>query len=390
MELRGDVAVVPGSWTWDRVERTLRAQGRDLMVATSSLETTVGGTLSVGGFGVRSVRRGAQVDHVTGLTLLCADGHPRFCSATTEPDLFAAALTGAGQVGIIERAWMSTAERRAFLACSSAQHDSFSELASGMVWMEDPAIEVPDYFFALLKHGVLHSTAATAHVSEPAARAALGACWQRSGAELRRYAMSTLDFEAEERAMPTEHWWTCRNLWCDYCFDATGFAAFCRFVDDELRGTLREHLAYVMCVAPSRQPALALDMRPRADRRCFSLGLFYSVPSTDEGAVANVQRIHARALEVCIELGGRPYLYGVSGGRDGLSGEQARALYGSAYDRLAHARARVDPHGILNPNGVAAVGTTPGVTGSDVADARLRGATARETPPEGHREGITP
>ena len=194
--------------------------------------------------------------------------------------------------------------------------------------------------------------------------------------------------------MPTEHWWTCRNLWCDYCFDAAGFASFCRFVDDELRGTLREHLAYVMCVAPSRQPSLALDMRPRTDRRCFSLGLFYSVPSGDECAVANVQQIHARALEVCVDLGGRPYLHGCSGGRHGLSGEQARALYGSAYDRLAHARARVDPHGILNPNGVAAASATPRATGHDAADtprnAALGGTTAGGTLPEGQGKGLTP
>jgi FAD/FMN-containing dehydrogenase len=367
LELHGDVAVVPAGWTWSQVEGALRAQSRDLMVATSSLETTVGGTLSVGGFGVQSIRRGAQVDHVTGLSLLCADGRHRFCSATTEPDLFAAALTGAGQVGIIERAWMSTAERRAFLACCSARHESFSELASGIGWMEDLTQDAPDYFSALLKQGVLESNAATAHRSEAAARAALGRCWQRGAASLRHHALSSLEFEAEERAMPTEHWWTCANLWCDYCFDAAGFASFCSFIDEELRDTLVGHLAYVMCVAPrQRQPTLALDMRPRDDRRCFSLGLFYSVPREDERAVARVQQYQARALEVCVELGGRPYLHGCWGGRDGLSGKQARALYGSGYERIARARARVDARGILNPNGVAD-GVTHPAPGTDSA-----------------------
>jgi hypothetical protein len=62
-----------------------------------------------------------------------------------------------------------------------------------------------------------------------------------------------------------------------------------------------------------------------------------------------------------------------------LSGEQARALYGSGYERLGRARARVDSRGILNPNGVA--DGTPPAASSGAAHADLPvGASPPEAP----------
>src|SRR5689334_18682158 len=49
---------------WLDVERRLNALGRSAPVLPDYLDLTIGGTLSVGGYGVRSVAHGAQVDHV--------------------------------------------------------------------------------------------------------------------------------------------------------------------------------------------------------------------------------------------------------------------------------------------------------------------------------------
>jgi hypothetical protein len=54
-----------------------------------------------------------------------------------------------------------------------------------------------------------------------------------------------------------------------------------------------------------------------------------------------------------------------------LSSEQARALYGSGYERLGRARARVDLRGILNPNGVADVAPPAASSGAAHADIPL-------------------
>jgi cytokinin dehydrogenase len=353
IEISGEAFEVPGYWPWHRVEQSLREQDRDLMVATSALDTTVAGTLSMGGFGVRSVARGAQVDHVLGLELICVDGRTRWCSPTSEPDLFSSALTGAGQVGIINRVRMTCTVGRAFLACNRARYRSFAELAAAISWMEDPAAEVPDYFSALLKDGMLESVAATAHESESEAAGALDRVWQRGASDVTRYTSTRKQYEADERDMPVQYWWGCRNIWCDYCLDAEGFSNFARFADEHLWHVLRGHLAYVMCIAPRASAPYALDMRPKQDRRFFSLGLFFSVPGQNASDVQDALLVHRRALKLCIQLGGRPYLYGCWGGRYGLEPETLAMLYGSGYERLRRVRARVDPDGVLNPNALA-------------------------------------
>jgi FAD/FMN-containing dehydrogenase len=345
----GELADVPGHWQWERVEKELREASRDLVVATSLLAATVGGTLSMGGFGMRSIRHGAQVDHVSALRLIRVDGQVTWCSRTEEPELFVSALTGAGQVGIIERAMIRTAPRRDFLVCTRTRHSSFADLAARITWMEDPAQEVPDYFSALAKDGEIQSICATAHASPEAAKGALARRWHGMSAPGQRV-IPRAELEAEERAMPLEYWSGCRNSWCDYCFDAAGFRTFCELVDARLAPDLLGHLAYVMAMAPPRGAPFALDMRRASERRLFSLGLFFAVPRADTRALARVDEMHRQALEACVALGGRPYLHGIWGGRQGLSSERLAELYGDSYRSLRRTRARLDPGGILNPN----------------------------------------
>ena len=342
-------AEVPAHWTWSRVESALRAIGRDLVVATSSLSTTVGGTLSVGGFGIRSVRWGPQVDQVRALRLIGVTGEAVWCSPSDDGDRFHSALTGLGQVGIIERVRIATRDRHDHLASVTCEHESFSDLADYLLSLTESPARL-DYCAALAKQGRLESFVASCHRVEPEAR------WQLEGlptwrrAVCRRAVVSVEQFESGERAMPLEFWSSCRNLWCDYCLDARAFPSFAAFVDAELSESLRGHLGYVMSIAPRRGVPLALDMRPPSEGQLYSVGLFYSVPRDDAAGVRRAMECHALALDACVALGGRPYLYGVWGGAGGLAAAQLRSIYGSAYERLLRVRRHVDPLGLLNPS----------------------------------------
>lgn len=347
IELGEDFVDAPGHWTWSRVESELRAVGRDLVVATSSLDTTVGGTLSVGGFGIRSVRWGPQVDQVRAMRLICATGDSVWCSPTKNSDLFHSALTGLGQVGIIDRVRMATRERHDYLAGITCQHENFSELASYLVPIVERGSSL-DYCAALAKQGTIESFVARCHRSDAEARQHLDELPTFGLATAQRAVIPTERFEVSERAMPLERWRSCRNLWCDYCFDAEAFLRFAAFVDATLGTSIREHLAYVMSIAPRRGVPLALDMRPSSDRHVYSIGLFYSVPGDDAPAVRRARECHVLALDACIALGGRPYLYGLWGGAGGLAAAQLKAIYGSTYERLSRVRRRVDPLAILN------------------------------------------
>ncbi|WNG52560.1 FAD-binding protein [Archangium minus] len=97
---------------WKRVERTLAEAGRMFPILTTLLRTSVGGTLSVGGYGVRSFVDGAQVDQVERARLILPDGQAVWCSREENSELFRFALAGFGQIGVLERVVLRTVPTR--------------------------------------------------------------------------------------------------------------------------------------------------------------------------------------------------------------------------------------------------------------------------------------
>jgi FAD/FMN-containing dehydrogenase len=350
LELRDERVSIPGHWTWGRVEQAVQRLGRDLPVTTSCVETTVAGTLSVGGIGPRSARNGPQVDHVTELCLITAGGERIQCSERQSPDVFHSALTGMGQVGVLERVTLRTVPRRPYLCASSSQHASFAEVALCVRPFAEPTSPVPDDFRVLVKRGKLECFRATRHATREEAEQAARRrddSWA-SGAE--RGVLEACAFERDERAMPLDAWQGCRHLWSDYCFEPDAFVRFASWVDAQLAGSLTMHLAYVLCLAPRSGEPLALDLRPRSSRRSFSVGLFFSVAREDREAIERARSAHASALSECLALGGKPYLHGLWGGREGLLASELDRIFGAGYRRARAVRERLDPSGILNPH----------------------------------------
>lgn len=97
-------ATVGAGAVWSAVLTASLAHGLTPPVFTDYIELSVGGTLSAGGVGGASHRHGAQVDNVVELEVVTGTGQVRTCSATRDADLFHAALSGLGQVGVITRA----------------------------------------------------------------------------------------------------------------------------------------------------------------------------------------------------------------------------------------------------------------------------------------------
>ena len=104
--LENDVLEVGGGQPWGDVIDALHGTGLTVPVLPDSVYPTVGGTLSVGGFGAASVQFGAQVAHVERLEVVTPAGDLVICSPEVEPDLFNAVRAGQGQFGVIARAWL--------------------------------------------------------------------------------------------------------------------------------------------------------------------------------------------------------------------------------------------------------------------------------------------
>ncbi|HKP58605.1 MAG TPA: FAD-binding protein [Polyangiales bacterium] len=99
----GDQVVVDAGAEWGSVLSAALVAHRAPPVLPNYLELTVGGTLSIGGVGIATVRHGAQVDQVSELQVVTGTGDLVWCSDREQVDLFHAALAGQGQCGIVAR-----------------------------------------------------------------------------------------------------------------------------------------------------------------------------------------------------------------------------------------------------------------------------------------------
>jgi cytokinin dehydrogenase len=100
----GERAVAGAGATWRQVLDAALPHGLTPPVLTDYLDLSVGGTLSVGGVGGTTFRRGAQVDNVLALRLVTGDGEVVDCSSAVRPDLFDAARAGRDRAGVIVQA----------------------------------------------------------------------------------------------------------------------------------------------------------------------------------------------------------------------------------------------------------------------------------------------
>lgn len=103
-EITAEYAWVDAGITWRKLLLATLEQGLTPAVLTDFLGTTVGGTLSVGGFGGTTYRHGGQIDHALELHVVTGTGELLTCSETENPGLFEAVLGGLGLCGIIVRA----------------------------------------------------------------------------------------------------------------------------------------------------------------------------------------------------------------------------------------------------------------------------------------------
>lgn len=89
---------------WDVVLSAAMDKGRTPPIVTDWLKVSVGGTISMGGFGFMSFWRGTQMDHLLELEVVTGTGETVRCSAGRNPDLFGAVKGTHGKFGIITKA----------------------------------------------------------------------------------------------------------------------------------------------------------------------------------------------------------------------------------------------------------------------------------------------
>ena len=103
-EISNDFITVEGGVAWSEV--LVAAVERNLTppVVTDWLSVSIGGTVSMGGFGFMSFHRGTQMDHLIELEVVTGTGEKITCSPTVNSEIFDAVRATHGQFAIITKA----------------------------------------------------------------------------------------------------------------------------------------------------------------------------------------------------------------------------------------------------------------------------------------------
>ncbi|MFQ6332135.1 FAD-binding protein [Nocardia sp. CWNU-33] len=312
---------VPAGMDWYGLERYLNRRGRAFPVLTDYLHMSVGGTLSVGGFGTNSVRYGMQVDHVERIQLIDGMGASRWCSRTDHPELFRFALGGLGTVGLIERAVLRTVPYQRYTHVHRTRHASLTELVehTERIAQRDDV----DIYCASLRGGMLSSTTGWGGISA-----------QRCSNENCSIVPDLPFAEHTGRAAATPS--DKVRLWTDYVVPAAQFAPMLAAAEALLHRAPLNRVLTMLYILIVRRPAAATPFAfapVGTDPVSIGLGLYTSV-ERDPAAIAATRHMFRDLLERCCELGGHPYLYGVNDLDDSL----AERLYGTDLDQLAQLR----------------------------------------------------
>jgi FAD/FMN-containing dehydrogenase len=338
---------------WRRVERAMTPKGRTFPVLTSLMQTTLGGTLSTGGYGVRSIGAGAQVDHVERARLILPDGRAVWCSREENPELFRFSLAGFGQVGVLERVVLRTEPDRPFVRLHMNRHRSLQAMLEAIAWTETWTESAPELFFAEYRAGKLWSIFGTYHESAEAAESTpvpepLARMTRDRVNMVVKPSVLHRGEDVGEVYDPALF-----RVMGDYCFDLEGMRRFVAFLEAEPARFWTPQLELTRMLAIANPPTgmrWPFDLRTAAPTtpRLYGFGFYYMGRVADAAGLEAAQAAHRACLEKCLELGGRPYLYG----RTGLTRETLQSVYGADYARVRALREDLDPQGLLNPEGL--------------------------------------
>lgn len=177
-----------GGASWIDVLRGARAEGLRPPVLTSVLETTVGGTLSVGGIGPSSIRFGSQADNCLGLEVATTDGDLVWCDLTRRRNLFDLVRCGLGQFGVITRARLHLVSSTRPLAVSAVSHTTFEDVLRAVAeFVSVPSVQEVSTSARIRGDGVVYGT----RVASVEPRSTSGDDGFRGGRELTPLAVRT-------------------------------------------------------------------------------------------------------------------------------------------------------------------------------------------------------
>lgn len=354
-----DLVEIDTAIMWEDLEKQLQAKGRSCAVLTENWATTVGGTLSVGGIGSRSVRNGRQIDTVQRLRLIKSNGEKIWCSLTENQDIFRFTLGGLGQLGVMDRVVLTTIEYKPFTVAYDFQYENLVHATESIFKVLESKPQGLDHFlqiglqfgseFICGQYGFEFKTMREATVFikslPPALQFLKPYLIKKEMTATSKYIQSNFHLIKLLYANFSEH----VRLWNDWMFtDKNNYLEFVCFIqNDLLKKYGKTHLSAVLGFA-LKQPAHNIDFpfsyKPSLEQHAFTLGIFYCIPPKLKERIHTIKECFKDAQEKAFSLSGRPYLYGWNP----LNIETLQRVYGDDYHKLIQLKKQYDPDLILN------------------------------------------
>lgn len=343
---------VPSRTLWSSLEKELNDKGLTSPVLADYLDLTVGGTLSVGGYGLRSFQFGGQVDSVESLNLILPDGTKRFCSEKENRDLFRYSLCGLGQLGLISSVRFKAIPYKEktvvfYLSCPGV--DTFIKTLKEL--FIEKTIDGIDHFSAYWIYGSFVIEIGKSFGSD-------------EKVEYRKLRKNLARMFPTVREKEINHYhryihrarenWVGRyqysyRLWEDYAFDLPALEEFLRrnIAGPEFQNPKTLPAVYFLAMDSGKSKEIPFSLTAgRKGEMLFGAGFYYMVPIGQKKELEATKDQLRRNMADCIELGGRPYLYGWHD----LSEKQKQLLYREDLQELQKMKRKYDPDNIVNPH----------------------------------------
>lgn len=352
---------VSGRSYWGNIQRYLRRYTATVPVLTDYMDLTVGGTLSVGGYGLKSIINGSQADSIEAVKLIKPDGSAVWCSKHENRDLFRYCFGTMGQIGIIERAIMRIEESPQKTFIITQQPGDIFHLGSILNHFSENSEILPDHFWAgitsseiIVQYGFPGESLNDAYDLSKIAIHKIHNFSKADMVEDKNYETTIHQERGSWVEKHTNHY----RLWCDYIIDPHHSITFLEFLKEKII-PLNVGVIYVLAIKiksgtfspllphnfTGSTPSPAIGFGQGKPEMRFGFGVYCMVPAGDRTRMRIAESAHKACLDKCRELGGRPYRYGWCP----LTEEEKHDFYGHHLKRLRDLRKSLDPYDILNP-----------------------------------------
>jgi hypothetical protein len=303
--------LISSGFTWSEVERRLATFGRRSPVLTNWLDVSVGGTVSVGGYGFGSFLRGSQVDNVSEITLIDAEVQVRTISPQSDLSTWSIASCCLGRLGFVTSVRLTTMPSVAHVRLLRIDCHSAGELAARMLKLAETTQDC-EMLMGQMRKGFRTVSLGMPYNdgSELKEIQTISSREPRSSLIDRSYQSWLLDMQHREFHIDRV------RLWADFIVHAKHLTEMTHFIDahafrDEVVDRLRSRSRVLCLKKPDGATATQLLSPRNVDGEClFGIGVYLEPLGEDPDGILLARRILRDVLELTQSLGGRPYLCG--------------------------------------------------------------------------------